>query len=305
MMQPLVSLIVPIYGVEQYIGKCAESALSQSYPAIQFVFVNDGTKDRSMEVLSEVLARFPERDVTIVNKENGGLPQARLSGLKVAKGDYIMHLDSDDWLEPDAVSKLVAKAVETGADLVYYDFWKEYSNRSKLDMEKHYSASNKTKYMRRLYNDGAYGYLWNKFCRSELYDGVFFPKFNMHEDVVVATQLIFKATRIEQLSVPLVHYRRDNPSASTRVGKKKRRGQMARNYLDLYEHYLPALETSPIGPVVNDILLRAAWVAESLDKELYAERPYLAAASKHLPLMPGHRVLLVQQLWLKLKILFP
>ena len=304
-MQPVVSLIVPIYGVEQYIEKCAESALRQSYPAIQFVFVNDGTKDRSMEVLSGVLERFPERDVTIVNKENGGLPQARLSGLKVAKGEYIMHLDSDDWLEPDAVSLLISKAAETGADLVYYNFWKEYPHRSKLDREKPYSAANKTKYMRRLYNDGAYGYLWNKFCRRELYDGVFFPKYNMHEDVVVATQLIFKAARIEQLPVPLVHYRRDNPSASTRVGKKKRRGQMARNYLDLYEHYLPALETSPIGPVVNDILLRAAWVAESLDRELYEERPYLAAAAKHLPLMPGHRVLLVQQLWLKLNILFP
>ena len=155
--------------------------------------------------------------------------------------------------------------------------------------------------MRRLYRDGAYGYLWNKMARRSLYEGLFFPRYNMHEDIVVATQLLYKAGSVAQLSKPLVHYRRDNPSASTRVGKKQRRGQMARNYLDLYEYYRSNPE--PIAPVVNDLLLRAAWVGYSLDRDLFAERPYLKEAARRLPLMPFHRVLLIQQLILKLFLL--
>ena len=96
---PLVSVIVPIYGVEAYIEQCARSVLGQSYPRLECIFVNDGTPDRSMEILSAVLKEFPQRNVVVVDKENGGLPHARWSGLEVATGEYIMHVDADDWLE--------------------------------------------------------------------------------------------------------------------------------------------------------------------------------------------------------------
>lgn len=296
-----ISVIVPVYGVEAYIGRCAESLMAQTWPDTEFIFVDDGSPDRSVDVLQAVLDQYPDRNVHIVRKPNGGLPQARLSGLLVATGDYIVHLDSDDWLEPDALQSLAQKALESGADLIYYDFWKEYGSRRKLDAERTYTAATKQVYMRRLYRDGAYGYLWNKMARRSLYEGLFFPRYNMHEDIVVATQLLFKAGSIAQLSKPLVHYRRDNPSASTRVGKKQRRGQMARNYLDLYEYYRSNPE--PIAPVVNDLLLRAAWVGYSLDRDLFAERPYLKEAARRLPLMPFHRVLLIQQLILKIFLL--
>lgn len=296
-----ISVIVPVYGVEAYIGRCAESLMAQTWPDTEFIFVDDGSPDRSVDVLQAVLDQYPDRNVHIVRKPNGGLPQARLSGLLVATGDYIVHLDSDDWLEPDALQSLAQKALESGADLIYYDFWKEYGSRQKLDAERTYTAATKQVYMRRLYRDGAYGYLWNKMARRSLYEGLFFPRYNMHEDIVVATQLLYKAGSVAQLSKPLVHYRRDNPSASTRVGKKQRRGQMARNYLDLYEYYRSNPE--PIAPVVNDLLLRAAWVGYSLDRDLFTERPYLKEAARRLPLMPFHRVLLIQQLILKLFLL--
>ena len=75
-MDPLVSLIVPIYGVEAYVEQCARSVLAQTYENVEFIFVNDGTPDRSMDILAEVVKDFPERNVVIVNKENGGLPHA-------------------------------------------------------------------------------------------------------------------------------------------------------------------------------------------------------------------------------------
>ena len=297
--QPIVSVIVPFYGVEKYIAQCAESLLSQTYPHIQYIFVNDGSKDRSAEVLSNVLLRYPERDVRVVEQENAGIPQARAAGLRQATGRYILHVDSDDWVETDAVERLVACAEATEADLVYFDVWKEYGSHRKLSRERDYTAAEKVTYLRRLYRDKAYGFLCTKFARRELYEGVFFPKYNMHEDIVVATQLIFKASRLVHLDMPLLHYRRDNQSAATRVSKVRRRGQSARNFLDLYEAYAGCLEGSPVEPVLNDILLRSAWVGFTLDRNLFTERPYLRGMARRLPLIPGHRVLLIQQLVLK------
>ena len=107
MTKPSFSIVVPVYGVEKYIGRCAETLFSQTYDNIQFVFVNDGTKDKSMEVLAEVLEGYQHlKDrVVIVNKENGGLPAARKTGMEYVTGDYVLHVDSDDWLELDAVEQ--------------------------------------------------------------------------------------------------------------------------------------------------------------------------------------------------------
>ena len=124
-----ISLIAPIYGVEPYIRQFAESALGQTYDDIQFIFVNDGTKDRSMEILDalieEKFAHLRSR-ITIINTENGGLPSARKAGLERAEGEYILFADSDDWLDTDAVAKVVAVAERTDADMVYFDLVKEY-----------------------------------------------------------------------------------------------------------------------------------------------------------------------------------
>ena len=124
------SVVVPIYGVEAYIADCARSLLSQSWADAEFVFVNDGTPDRSMEVLAGVLKEFPQREVVIVNQENRGLPQARKAGIAKATGDYIMHVDSDDWLAPGALEKLARKAMETDADVIHYYVKKVRANGS-------------------------------------------------------------------------------------------------------------------------------------------------------------------------------
>jgi glycosyltransferase involved in cell wall biosynthesis len=268
--QPLVSVIVPVYGVEEYIGQCARSILAQTYPHLECIFVNDGTPDRSMEILSDVVKEFPERNVVVVNKENGGLPRARWSGLEVATGEYIMHVDSDDWLEPDAAARLVEEALRSDADLVYCDFWKEYGHRHKLDHERTYTVQDKARWMKRLYDNGAYGYVWCKFARRSLYQDMFVPRFNMHEDIVFSTQLIWRASRISQLSVPLIHYRRTNSSSATRVAKAKRRIQSARNILDLCVNGGPE-----VAVVRKEIIRKAAWNAFRYDRSLFEEYPFL------------------------------
>ena len=127
-MSAKVSIIVPIFKVEAYIADCARSVLGQSYPDIEFIFVDDGSPDRSVEILESLIRHeFPARkqQVILLRKPNGGLPQARLSGLAAASGDYILHVDSDDWIEADAAEKLVGKAESEDADVVCFFAWKE------------------------------------------------------------------------------------------------------------------------------------------------------------------------------------
>ena len=117
----IVSILVPVYGVEQYIERCARSLFEQTYPNLEFVFVNDCTPDKSIEVLRQVIEDYPERkaSVRIINHEkNRGLAAARNTALDNATGEFVSHVDSDDWLELNAIDSLVKKQLETGADIV-------------------------------------------------------------------------------------------------------------------------------------------------------------------------------------------
>lgn len=116
---PKVSIIVPIFGVENYIERCARSLFCQTLDDLEYIFVNDCTPDKSMEVLQTVIDEYHPANVKIINHTvNKGLPQARKSGIDVATGEYVANCDSDDWLAPDFCSKLYERAVSSGADMV-------------------------------------------------------------------------------------------------------------------------------------------------------------------------------------------
>lgn len=298
---PLVSVIVPMYGVQDYIRRCAESLFAQTYPAIEFIFVDDGGKDRTVEILRNLLEKQDpslQARVRIISKENGGLPRARKTGLDAASGEYVLHVDSDDWIEPETVGKLVRKALETGAEMVVYDFWKEYAHRRKLDSEKDSSIVDTDLFRKRLYTYGAYGYVWNKFCRRSLFDGIFVPKYAMHEDIVFSTQTLWRSRSVAHLKEGLYHYDRTNAGSATRTPKAVRRGNSSRNLLDMYL-YFQGQSPSPVEGIEDEILLRAAWVAFTLDRNLFGEYPFLAGAAKAVPLSGGRFVRIPQQLILK------
>lgn len=122
---PKVSVIVPIYGVEEYIERCARSLFEQTMDDMEFIFVNDCTKDNSMDVLQRVMKDYPNRreQIKIIcHTENKGLPQARKTGILVSTGDYIAHCDSDDWMEHDAYQLLYEKAINSESDMVFFDY---------------------------------------------------------------------------------------------------------------------------------------------------------------------------------------
>lgn len=116
-----VSILVPIYGVEKYIEQCAESLFAQTYDDLEYIFVNDCTPDNSVEILRQVLEKFPQRKpkVTIINHDhNRGSGASRKTGLEHATGDFVAFVDSDDFIPVDAIEKLVSRQKETGADMV-------------------------------------------------------------------------------------------------------------------------------------------------------------------------------------------
>lgn len=274
-----VSLIVPFYGVEKYIAECAESVLSQTYSDIEFIFVDDGSTDKSFAILEELIdKRFSDKksQISIIRKSNGGLPQARKSGLDVATGDYVMHVDSDDWIDTDSVEKLVSKVEQTGADVVYYYVAKEKSGgRTHIAKDPVYSTPKE--FSNSILHFRAHGYLCNKFIKRALYtDTLFYPAISMHEDIVLSSQLLFHAEKAVLLPEPLYHYRRDNPSASTRGRRKIRHVASARNLLSLYEFYKDDIPSSPLASSWKYLIRRAANAAVEYDSTLFSDYPYLA-----------------------------
>lgn len=301
-----ISLVAPVYGVEKYISRFAESVLGQSYPHIQFIFVNDGTKDRSIELLNELIdSRFQHlrERITIVGKENGGLPAARRTGMEYVSGDYVWHIDSDDWLEPDAVKRIAECALATGSDLIYFNFYKEYAGRTKLKVEADYRTEDKTKYIKAMYNHRSYGCVWNKCVKTGLYRkyDIRFPQYSYAEDIFLMAQITGYAESIYHLDEALYHYRKDNPQAITRQNRRKRRAEAVRNSLALYELYkdVPS-DKCPVSVLFDDIFYRSGLYSLMYGLGLFEEFPYLSDNISRASLHRGGDVWIPMQLLLKL-----
>lgn len=299
------SIIVPIYEVEDYIGQCARSLFNQTYRNIQFVFVNDGTKDGSMIRLRELIKsdyQYREEDIVIIDKENEGLPKARETGLSYADGDYILHVDSDDYLEVSAIEQLAKVAEDTSAELIYFDFYKEYASYSKLSKDKDYTAETKTDFIQNLYNYKAYGFVWNKCVKSAVYKRkkLYFPLYTMHEDIYLMSQLICYSDSIVHLESALYHYRRNNVNSITRKKKKSRRQDSILNMLDLYGHFVDDISGSPVEPMLGDIFYTAGWNSFLFDLDLFDKYPFLKARIAELPLSRKYHIFLITQAFVKL-----
>lgn len=209
--KPLVSLVLPVYGVENYIEQCAKSMFEQTYSNIEYIFVDDKTQDASIDKLERVMKDYPERSkqVTIVRKpKNEGLPQARRTGMEFVHGQYIMHLDSDDWADKDMVSDMVQEAELHNADIVYTDY---YINKGAYFQEQNLFSNITVKsgieLMKAIFEGCANGCIWGKMYRNELFKGIEYSKGFVFEDMVMNIQLIPFASKVVHISKPYYHYR--------------------------------------------------------------------------------------------------
>ncbi|MDO5397159.1 MAG: glycosyltransferase [bacterium] len=126
-MVDLVSIIVPVYNVENYIDKCIESLINQSYSKIEIILINDGSKDKSGEKC-DIWSEKDDR-IKVIHKSNGGVSSARNEGLREANGTYIMFVDSDDYLEKNMVEKLCREIKSSDSDIVYCGYYMDFGDR--------------------------------------------------------------------------------------------------------------------------------------------------------------------------------
>ena len=276
-MSVTVSIVVPFYKVEAYIGQCAESLLEQTYPDIEYVFVNDGSPDGSRDILADVISRHPLRAsrVKIVDKPNGGLPQARKTGLEHCSGDFVFNVDSDDWLERDAVEKIVAAAEASAADLVYFYAWKEFGDGKRRVITDRVFPSPQAFSDAFLSHKAHPGVCLKCFRRSLYTPEIFFPRFGNYEDVVQSLQLVDRASKAVLVPEPLYHYRRSDGGAMSRKSRAARRREAVRNLLDLYSFYKDAPDVSPIRRCYRKILRKARLWALLYDRSVFREYPFL------------------------------
>ena len=207
---PLISIIVPVYNVEKYLRQCLESLINQTYKNIEIICINNGSKDKS----SEILVEFAQKDsrIKIITQEKSGVSAARNSGLKIASGDYIMFVDSDDWTEIDACEKLITEAKLTGADVVLFSHYDVFPNKKNLyDISKnckksYYKFDNIDDYIKNIIY--APGILWDKFCRKDFIENIaFIPDLAQSEDMLFWFEVLYNKPVISVFNQALYNYR--------------------------------------------------------------------------------------------------
>ncbi|MCI5990199.1 MAG: glycosyltransferase [Bacteroidales bacterium] len=213
---PKVSVIIPVYGVERYIEKCVRSLLGQTLADMEFIFVDDCTKDKSILVLERVLEDYPYRksQVKIIhNEKNLGLPLTRRKGLSVATGDYIAHCDSDDWVDTSLYESMYNKAVSEQSDIVVCDFITLW--RGKRTLRKSIHNTDLKKYTCNLLSQIDSLSVCNKLYKRQLYDNdIKFPVFNMGEDMATTLQIIKYCKRVSYVTDVYYYYNGESNSIS-------------------------------------------------------------------------------------------
>ena len=178
-----VSVIIPVYNDEQYVGKAIASVCAQTYPHLEIIIVDDGATDSSPAIIDA--AAEQDARIKVIRKKNGGLSSARNVGLAAATGDFICWLDSDDWMEPDMIRVLVETAEEEGADVAltnYYNVSVKNSKeiRYKLDGRRVYVGEEA---LHALVKKEITQAVWANIASRSLYEGIIYPEGKLFEDV--------------------------------------------------------------------------------------------------------------------------
>lgn len=207
MHQPFVSLIIPIYNVEDYLLKCLESVRNQRYPFFKAILVNDGATDSS----AAIAEKFIEDDdrFKLIHQENKGLSGARNTGLKEAKGDYVFYLDSDDILVDTALELLVNAAVKYQADVVQGNFYYDYPEYLLLNQQqqKEIEVYNKKEAMSALLeHKTVLNFAWGKLIKTDLAKKHEFPEGKFYEDTFWKYKVIHDVEKYVALKQPVLYY---------------------------------------------------------------------------------------------------
>lgn len=219
MERPKVSIIIPIYGVERYIERCSESLFQQTYENLEFLFVDDCSPDSSIDILKRVIERNPQikDNVSVIRHiHNGGLAMARNTGVAAAKGDYVMHVDSDDYIDKNTVRIAMNQLLLEQADCVVFGYKHIYlHNEVVSDLS---IPSSKEDYLIGLLERKYYVNIWGAIYKKKLYTDnkiEAIPGLNMGEDYCTKPRLIYFASKVTFINEPFYCYSHLNETSYT------------------------------------------------------------------------------------------
>ena len=227
---PKFSIIIPVYGVENYIKKCLDSVFSQTYNDMEVIVVNDGTKDNSMSIVNQ----YP---VKIINQENAGLSAARNTGVNYATGEYLFFLDSDDYIEPDLLLE-VSKMLDNNPDLIRFQIREVFENGNPpIEYnEIGFLGLDGVEAFDRISSYHFVENAWSYIIRREYYlaNNFSFKVGTIHEDYGLIPLVIIKAKTVNSINYVGYNYlQRSNSIMSTNDYEKTKK-----KVADFYNHYL-------------------------------------------------------------------
>ena len=205
----LVSVIIPVYNVEKYVEKCIKSVLNQSLKSIEIIIVNDGSTDKSKDIVTKISTM--NNNIKVINQKNNGLSEARNVGIKSARGKYIFLLDSDDYLEKHVLENMVNRAEKDDADIVIgkFNFVYENNDRKKSSvnwLDESLLVNNVEAIKELLLLEKFQFHACGKLYKRELFKKIYFPKNKYFEDLATTYKLIYKAKKIVYINESCYEY---------------------------------------------------------------------------------------------------
>lgn len=237
-----VSIIVPVYNVEKYLTECVDSLIHQTMREIQIILVDDGSTDRSGRMIDEYAAA--DERVVAIHKENGGQSSARNLGLRHATGEYILYVDSDDYIAQNSCERLYETAIRFNVDIVQGDMLNEKmliaQDPSFRKISHENKATSTAQFLKEKVETGTYDIVpVLYFVRRSLIEReeIFFPEGYTYEDQLYTFQLLTKDASIVKIRFPFYFYRMDRPGSTTNHIVLKRGLDAAHICKEMYRHF--------------------------------------------------------------------
>ena len=310
----LISLIIPCYNTETTIEKCLESVISQSYQNLEIIIIDDGSTDKT----SAIIKQFQEKNsrIILINQENSGVSKARNQGIKMASGDYICFVDSDDWVEENYCSVLHQTLVENNADISIAEAFFEDENGNIVgkhpNSEDSIAVYDKQTALKLLLEDKIIqSHPWAKLYKSELLKNVSFPEnLEAFEDYFTMFKVFNNAEKVVKINQPIYHYIQFENSLSHNLTPKR----AYHFFLALMEAYTflksIQVESSFRKSIVQNILKKTFMVLKRIirntnDDEMLAEKEIIRNELKSFLQYPAHQIGLENYLYLRFFIHYP
>lgn len=230
-----ISIIIPVYNAEEYLPRCLNSIMDQTYQNLEILLINDGSTDLSGEICDS----FSEKDgrFKVVHKENEGTSSARNQGLKLATGTYIGFIDCDDYIRPTMYEKLIACAIEKQVDLVTCQYETNNGRVVSFDSCENETELSINRYLENLKNSphGVFN-VWNKIFKSDLAKSCSFIHGKIHQDALYISEILLRINKISCIKEELYVYNMDNLSV-TRSKYSARRVQGIQVVIEAFKNF--------------------------------------------------------------------